>query len=222
MNNEPHARPATDSAFDHPAVKAATSISAALIALGAATAYFVGYVQRDLLFRAFGLDGAMLEEPVQSTIARGYLWMVVIAVPFVTAAIAIYFVVIIKRAVKAPSLSWAILKLTWPRISFPVRRSDLVRLRFMQASFGLLTFGFVFGGIAGSYNVHVVLQRLEDHCSQCYLYTTAKGQVIGTPLGQDKSKIVIATVRGTYIVDATELRAVRSVGKIPDPLQWLT
>jgi hypothetical protein len=190
----------------------AASIAAPAIIIGASTVYFAGTVYRDTLLGFFGLPGAALQESLQATMASGYL-------AILTAAL--FMIPGFLTGITSGYLNSARTSQPSGVFGFLGRHERVVR------PFMLTLTVFLFAGAgwyAGTRAADMEYSRLKrvvsGGCEQCFLYKTVRGQVVAVPIGQDASTIILATRRGTAILPASGIRAIRPINPRPPAWRW--
>ncbi len=185
----------------------ASSVAAPAIIIGAATVYFAGTVYRDKLLANFGLSGTALQESLQATMASGYLailGMLVVFVPGVVSGMASRFFV--------PGIPTS----NGSEVGFLRRHIVFFRTLFLVTSLLLFAGAGWYAGVrAAEGRYYRLVTDVSQGCKRCFLYNTARGRVVGVPLGQDANVAILVTRSGVVVLPANSIRAIRAINRKP-------
>jgi hypothetical protein len=174
--------------------------------------FLAGWSEKQALLSRFGIAAALMQEPFQTTLARGYLPLLVGAV-----ALAAFLV-----------LGWAGLRLEgffWRTVfRFLPKRKPTEILEetlnavtpYNRASFYaisallILIFPAVAGTASGSLRYRLAAARVADGCVEgCFDYRTGNGRAIGVPVAQDATRIAVFGADGLRLIKADDVKIIR-------------
>lgn len=177
------------SAFVTPATLAVTGIL-----------YLAGWTERHRTLRAFGVMNNAFEEPIQTTLARGFPPLLV-ALFFLVPLLAIVWVVHVRlspKRVDAEAVNALRFKLS--SAARFLRWTTTVTMALTT-----LAVGYVAGAISADRRVSEFRCIVETHhCVQdCFIFSNGKAHILGIVLMQDPKRTAILTADGVALL-ATE------------------
>lgn len=192
------------------------SIATPLTVASAAFAFVSGATYKDVLLAFYGLEGSMINEPVQVTMARGYIAFIVGG----TVLLIGHLIALVA------GISTSTVVLFKPKAAdrigdFLVRKNIRAKYFFMaSAGIMLIIGGAATGMIFGILKYDEISRAISDNCHDCILYNTKRGKVSGVPVVGDSQILIIATRQGAVRVENSEIKALRRYVK-PTPISKL-
>jgi hypothetical protein len=192
------------------------SIATPLTVASAAFAFVSGATYRDVLLAYYGLEGSMINEPVQVTMARGYLAFIVGG----TVLLVVHLIALIA------GFSTSNVVLFKPKAAdrigdFLIRKNIRAKYFFMaSAGIMLVIGGAATGTICAILRYDEISRATSNNCHNCILYNTKRGKVSGVPVIGDSQILIISTRQGAVRVENSEIKALRRYVK-PTPISKL-
>jgi hypothetical protein len=179
------------------------TIAAPLALLIGSTCYFAGTIYQKRLLSEYGFGGGTIQSSLQAVIAQGYMAVlasiVFATIPtFVGMAIAMSF----RRGRSVVHISGRAI----------MRPRNFAQLGiWIYLAFAMAGLGYISGNLGALRTTLLINSRIHDHCRTCFLYKTSRGQVVALPLAQDERVTLLATRRGSVLLPAGSIRAVRPI-----------
>ncbi|MFD1952116.1 hypothetical protein ACFSGX_15185 [Sphingomonas arantia] len=178
--------------------------------------YLGGYIHRQLLLSFFGISPAMFTESIQTTIARGYISVLLQLILIVVGAIV---VVIFNYVWRSALHKWFPNRFRSPSARRVYLRKKLNGKLFKTVmAFGgiyqLLIFGALSGMGTGTFSATRIVYLLNKKCANgCYAYHFGKKRAIGILLLSDNNYTMVQSIDGTRIFATKDLTAVHPYGR---------
>jgi len=156
--------------------------------------YAAGWSRNRAFLLEMGLDVRVLDESLQSTLARGLipLAMGVVAV----AALGAVFIWL-DRHIGGGKIHWGPLK---------GARTDTLSI----LAFFFVTVAYIAGTIYGGAEAGALIARVDDGCHRdCFAYRVKRMNIVGFAVLQDKERTAVYTKGGLLILKTDDLHLVR-------------
>lgn len=217
------AKPTAESGLMRRAVELGTFATPAIVVLTGAI-YLAGWAERDAVLHEFGLTGDHFSQPLQATLARGYL-LVLIIVPVIVIGLAIFWAVIggadsdkenSNGAAHGPRALLAFLA--------PARRwlGKALRVNFYFLAGLLILAGCDIGARrAGSWRASDIKSTVDSGCLlNCSVYVTGERRVIGQIIEADADRMAVYAGGHVVLLANDDVQAVlpyRPSMRLPSP-----
>jgi hypothetical protein len=190
---------------------AATSVSLAVTGL----MYFSGYSSREIFLNSVGLSITHFSDPIQITIANGFL-------PLTCAAAALGILHImssvtqvmhknIKRQRNNPiSLNDSDARNT---VSAAFKKMDkfldrIVIINKYNLMLVAVLISIVCGSFFGKFNSNQLRDTVRNGCTTCFKYNTDRKWIVGVLVGDDGKQIAVYNNTGIHLIIANDLRSI--------------
>lgn len=163
--------------------------------------YLAGWTERNTLLKKFGVSASIVPEPIQNTLARGYIPLLA-GLTFV--GLVIGAILLFDRLLDR------FLKGLGDAVPAHIRdhRSSPIRHYLLGAILALLV-GYVSGAISGEWKEERARRNVvESDCLSCFVYRTPQADHVGRVLAQNETTTVLLTKGSVAILKTPEIAAV--------------
>ncbi|HEX8511834.1 MAG TPA: hypothetical protein VF688_01865 [Allosphingosinicella sp.] len=163
--------------------------------------YLAGWTERNTLLKKFGISASIVPEPIQNTLARGYL-------PLLAGLTFVAFVIGVPLLLDR----WLsrFIKRFGDAVPPHIRdyRSSPIR-HYLLAAIAALLVGYVSGLVSGEVKEDRARRNvIENDCQTCFVYRTPQQDHVGRVLAQNETITVLLTKKAVIVLKTPDITAV--------------
>jgi len=196
-----------------PATKSALSIREglshlpSLMAFGTGAMFLLGYVKRAIVLRNLGLSASILDPSFSQAVADGLLWF---CIGLLLSFIAVAFTILLSESflTSKKEISEKIVSQEFLNKKFQILSDNpILSLALFLSFLGSSLTGYIIG-----YDIDGALKI--NGCPDCFSITISGKVIRGIPVGNDSSRMVIATPDGVVLAKIDEIQLISPPGRV--------
>jgi hypothetical protein len=163
--------------------------------------YLAGWTERNTLLKKFGVSASIVPEPIQNTLARGYL-------PLLAGLVFVAFITGVPLLLDR----WLtrFIKRLGDVVPTHIRDSRSSPIwHYLLGAIAALLVGYVSGVASGEWKEERARRNvIENNCLTCFVYRNPQQDYVGRVLAQNDATTVLLTKKAVIVLKTPDIAAV--------------